>query len=95
MVLEVADDTVVNWVATRFGHTDLVTKIFFHSRPLVRDFVRPSPWVDFTKIIQKISVELGLYGTSRPVSKSGKFSKSELSGNGMFSFPDASDTQIS
>ena len=57
MVLEVADDTVVNWVATRFGHTDLVTKIFFHSRPLVRDFVRPSPWAGFTKIIQKISLE--------------------------------------
>jgi hypothetical protein len=32
---------------------------------------------------------LGLYRTSRPVRKSGNFSKSGLSGNGTFSFPDA------
>ena len=31
---------------------------------------------------------LGLYRTSRPVQKSGKFSKSRLLGNWMFSFPD-------
>ena len=32
---------------------------------------------------------LGLYWTSRPLWKSGKFSKSELSQNWTFSFPDA------
>ena len=32
---------------------------------------------------------VGLYRTSRPVRKSGKFSKSGLSGNRTFSFPDA------
>ena len=32
---------------------------------------------------------IGLYRTSRPVRKSGKLSKSGLSGNPMFSFPDA------
>ena len=33
--------------------------------------------------------EVGLYRTSRPVRKSGKFSKSGLSGHRTFSFPDA------
>ena len=32
---------------------------------------------------------VGLYRTSRPVQKSGKVSKSGLSGNRTFSFPDA------
>jgi hypothetical protein len=37
-----------------------------------------------------VGSEVGLYRTSRPVRNSGKFSKSEWSGNWMFSFPDAS-----
>jgi hypothetical protein len=32
--------------------------------------------------------EVGLYRTSRPVRKSGKFAKSGLSGNQTFSYPD-------
>ena len=35
------------------------------------------------------AIDVGLYRTSRPVRKSGKFSKSRLSGNRTFSFPDA------
>ena len=37
----------------------------------------------------QLLLHLGLYRTSRPVRKSGKFSKSGLSGNWTFSLPDA------
>ena len=42
-----------------------------------------------TKYIGGFLTEVGLNRTSRPVRKSDKFSKSGLSGNQTFSFPDA------
>ena len=47
------------------------------------------PFNNPTFLIFYIPYTLGLYRTSRPVRKSGKFSKSGLSRNRTFSFPDA------
>jgi hypothetical protein len=64
----------------------------------ISDFSLNHVFVRLTKIMSNLVKDrklltfkvifLGLYRTSRPVRKSGKFSKSGLSGNRTFSFPD-------
>ena len=52
----------------------------------------PFRWIYYchsSKSTGKETGKIGLYWKSRPVRKSGKFSKSGLSGNRTFSFPDA------
>jgi hypothetical protein len=57
------------------------------SLPLITPLQFNQISINIKPILAKYGV--GIYRTSRPVRKSGKFSKSGMSGNRTFSFPDA------